>query len=250
LESTPICFLPLLLLLAHPSTAQTTAAIDAPSGDSVCLNEILISTPLPYDANQVAAAQRKADAARDKIRRGAKFEDTAKKYSDGISAAYGGPAGEFKRGHLAKEIEDRVFAMKVGDVSDVMRTEQGLIILQVTECNPVAGKHGGPGSLEVYGDTQGLEIGAYMQRVTRDILANFYRQIVPESAFGKNGQVGIELFIMKDGSVANMRLVASSGYATLDRAAWAVVAKSSPFPPLPSDFTSPHFVLRLLFTYK
>jgi TonB family protein len=214
------------------------------------VNEILIRTPQPNDPAQVAEVQRKADAARAEIRRGAKFEDIAKKYSDGVSAVYGGPAGAFKRGHLAKQIEDKVFAMKVGDVSDVMPTEQGLVILQVAECNPIAGKRGGSFRIEAHCDTEGLEIGAYLQRVMRDIQANFYRQIIPESAFGKNGKVGIELFVMKDGSVADMRLVASSGDATLDRSAWVVVTQSKPFPPLPSDFTGSRFVFRLLLTYK
>jgi TonB family protein len=250
LRSAPIWVVLLLLLVVGASTAQTAAPTDAPDTDSVCLNEILVSTPQPYDSAQLADAQHKAEGARAAIQQGARFEDVAKKYSDGLSAAYGGPTGAIKRGHLAKEIEEKVFAMKAGDISDVMCTKQGFVILQVTECNPVAGKHGGPGTVEVHGDTQGLEIGAYLQRVTRDIQANFYRQIVPESDIGKNGKIGIELFIMKDGSVANMRLVASSGDATLDRAAWAVVARSQPFPPLPSDFTAPHFVLQLLVTYK
>jgi peptidyl-prolyl cis-trans isomerase SurA len=34
---------------------------------------------------------------------------------------------------LAKELEDKTFAMKAGDVSDVVRTKQGFIILKVTE---------------------------------------------------------------------------------------------------------------------
>ena len=38
----------------------------------------------------------------------------------------------FKRGTLAKELEDRTFAMKSGEITDVIRTKQGYVILKVT----------------------------------------------------------------------------------------------------------------------
>ena len=37
-----------------------------------------------------------------------------------------------KRGTLAKELEDRTFAMKAGEVTDVIRTKQGYVLLKVT----------------------------------------------------------------------------------------------------------------------
>ncbi len=81
----------------------------------------------------LAAAKAKADDVLDQIRKGASFEDIAKKYSDGPSAAQGGDLGVFKRGALAKELEDKTFAMKTSDVSEVIRTKQGWVILKVTE---------------------------------------------------------------------------------------------------------------------
>jgi len=79
------------------------------------------------------AAKAKAESLLEEIRKGANFEDVAKKSSDGPSAAQGGDLGVFKRGTLAKELEDRTFAMKAGEVSDVIRTKQGYVILKVTE---------------------------------------------------------------------------------------------------------------------
>ena len=81
----------------------------------------------------LAAAKAKAEDVLDQIRKGATFEDAAKKYSDGPSAAQGGDLGSFKRGALARELEDKTFAMKAGDVTDVIRTKQGYVILKVTE---------------------------------------------------------------------------------------------------------------------
>ncbi len=79
------------------------------------------------------AAQAKANDLLKQIRDGAAFEDIAKKYSDGPSAADGGTLGSFKRGQLAKELEDKTFSMKAGDVTDVIRTKQGYVILKVVE---------------------------------------------------------------------------------------------------------------------
>jgi len=106
--------------------------------ETIRLSEILVSTDSkPNDstdeAQRLEAAQAKAEDLLAQIRKGAKFEDIAKKNSDGPTAAQGGDLGEFKRGALAKELEDKTFAMKPGDVSDVIRTKQGFVILKVTE---------------------------------------------------------------------------------------------------------------------
>jgi peptidyl-prolyl cis-trans isomerase SurA len=79
----------------------------------------------------LAAAEAKANELLKQIRAGGSFEDVAKKDSDGPSASQGGDLGNFKRGTLAKELEDKTFAMKPGEVTDVIRTKQGYVILKV-----------------------------------------------------------------------------------------------------------------------
>ena len=111
---------------------------DMEQPETIRLSEILVSTEAkPNDssdeAQRIKAAQAKADDLLAQIHKGAKFEDVAKKNSDGPTAAQGGDLGEFKRGTLAKQIEDTTFAMKVGDVSDVIQTRQGFIIVKVVE---------------------------------------------------------------------------------------------------------------------
>ncbi|HTC46261.1 MAG TPA: peptidylprolyl isomerase [Candidatus Aquilonibacter sp.] len=81
----------------------------------------------------LAAAEAKANDLLKQIRAGASFDDIAKKNSSGPSAAQGGDLGVFKRGTLAKELEDKTFAMKSGEVTDVVRTKQGYVILKVTD---------------------------------------------------------------------------------------------------------------------
>lgn len=106
---------------------------DLEQPEQVKLSEILVSTSKTANApDPVAAAEQKAQQLLDSIRKGARFEEVAKKSSDGPTADQGGDLGYFKRGALAKELEDKTFAMKTGDVSDVIRTKQGFIILKVT----------------------------------------------------------------------------------------------------------------------
>lgn len=112
------------------------------------------------------------------------------------------------------------------------------------------GAHGRQlGNLEVLSDTQGVDFGPYLQRVLHDVKINWY-SLIPESAQMKKGNLGIEFAITKDGQVAGMKLVASSGDIPLDRAAWGGITASNPFPPLPSDFNGQYLALRFRFFYN
>ena len=112
------------------------------------------------------------------------------------------------------------------------------------------GAHGRQlGNLEVLSDTMGVDFGPYLQRVLHDVRQNWYTAI-PESAQWKKGKLAIEFAITKDGKVAGMKLVASSGDTPLDRAAWAGITASDPFPPLPSEFGGQFLALRFIFFYN
>jgi len=90
------------------------------------------SKTLPEDPAKVAEAEAKANQLLDQFKKGAKFDDLAKKSSDGPTAAQGGTLGTFKRGELAKDLEEKTFSLKPGETTDVIRTRQGFIILKVT----------------------------------------------------------------------------------------------------------------------
>ncbi len=118
----------------------------------------------------------KADDLLAQIRKGAAFDDIAKKNSDGPTAAQGGDLGYFKRATLAKELEDKTFAMKPGEVSDVIRTKQGFVILKVTEHQQA----GVPPLSEIEGRVQEA---IYMQKLQPALRA--YLQKLREDAYIK-----------------------------------------------------------------
>jgi TonB family protein len=112
------------------------------------------------------------------------------------------------------------------------------------------GQHGRQlGNLEILSDTQGVDFGPYLQRILQDVKENWYR-LIPESAEMKKGKLMIEFAITKDGQVAGMKLVATSGDPPLDRAAWGGITASNPFPPLPTEFKGPYLALRFRFFYN
>jgi TonB family protein len=102
---------------------------------------------------------------------------------------------------------------------------------------------------EILSDTMGVDFGPYLSIILREVKRNWYR-LTPESAALKTGEVSIVFTIQKDGRVANMNYVTSSGDMALDRAAYAGISASDPFPPLPTEFTGPNLMLRFNFYYN
>ncbi len=61
------------------------------------------------------------------------FDEIAKSYSEGEEASRGGDLGYVKRGEVAPEIEAILFNLERGEVSDLVRTEEGWHILTVDD---------------------------------------------------------------------------------------------------------------------
>jgi peptidyl-prolyl cis-trans isomerase SurA len=100
--------------------------------EQVALRSIEVNTA-GKDATEAAELKKKAETALKRIKDGEDFGEIAKRYSDGATAKQGGYLGQYKRGELSKELEDAVFKMKRNDLTDVMETKQGFLIIQVLE---------------------------------------------------------------------------------------------------------------------
>lgn len=111
------------------------------------------------------------------------------------------------------------------------------------------GKGGTLGPLEVLSDTMGFDFNPYLTRLLHDVKETWYR-LIPESAEMKKGAVVLEFYIMKDGSVAGLKIVGSSGDPALDRPAYGSITGSNPFEPLPTNFPGPYLELRFKYFYN
>jgi peptidyl-prolyl cis-trans isomerase SurA len=124
--------------------------------EQIHLSEILIPTADNASAADISQAEAKANDVKAQLDKGADFAELAKKYSGGPSAAQGGELGLFKRGELAKVLEDQTFGLKVGDTTSPTRTRQGFVILKVTE-------HVQPGPSPMKDVQPQIEEALYMQ---------------------------------------------------------------------------------------
>jgi peptidyl-prolyl cis-trans isomerase SurA len=101
--------------------------------EMVQLREILVAVG-DGSPDKVTAAEKKAKNLVDRIRKGdGKFNDMARQFSDAPTATSDGALGAFKRGDLAKDIDDVVFKQAKGYVTDPIRRPAGFEIYRVEE---------------------------------------------------------------------------------------------------------------------
>jgi peptidyl-prolyl cis-trans isomerase SurA len=101
--------------------------------EEVQLSEIVLSTE-GKDATEIDAVKKKADDMRSRIASGENFAAIAKRYSeDPATAADGGALGMYTKGQLSPQIEDAVFKLDKGGLTDVIQTKTGFMILRVDE---------------------------------------------------------------------------------------------------------------------
>src|SRR5436853_5775174 len=100
--------------------------------EQVALREIVVNTEgkKPEDLPEL---KKKAETALKRVQDGEDFSEIAKRLSDGSTKNQGGFLGVYKRGELSKELEDKVFKMKRNELTEVMETRQGFLVLQVLE---------------------------------------------------------------------------------------------------------------------
>ncbi|MBI1749062.1 MAG: peptidyl-prolyl cis-trans isomerase [Acidobacteria bacterium] len=100
--------------------------------EMVYLSEIFVTTA-DKPAAELPALEEKAKKLLDRVKKGEDFDELAKRYSDGDTAKQGGDLGGFKRGQLSPELEDTVFKMKAKELSGVIRTKTGFLVLRVDQ---------------------------------------------------------------------------------------------------------------------
>jgi peptidyl-prolyl cis-trans isomerase C len=97
---------------------------------------ILIKAEPAGDKAAKAKALKEIKDIQRKLKGGADFAELAKKYSQCPSSAEGGDLGEFGRGQMIKPFEDAAFALKKGEMSDIIETDFGYHLILAGEKKP------------------------------------------------------------------------------------------------------------------
>ncbi|MGP0070619.1 MAG: peptidylprolyl isomerase [Bryobacteraceae bacterium] len=101
--------------------------------EQIALQEILISTEGKDEAG-VAAAEKKAKDLVTRARKGERFAEMARDNSDSLTAkSMGEFPAPFKKGDLAKNLEDLVWNQPKGYITDPVKTSTGFLILRVED---------------------------------------------------------------------------------------------------------------------
>ena len=106
--------------------------------EQIKASHILIKTAEDATDDQKTEARKKIDDVRKKAVAGEDFAALAKEYSEGPSNVRGGDLGYFSRGQMVKPFEDVAFALKKGEISDVVETQFGYHIIIVTDHRPAS----------------------------------------------------------------------------------------------------------------
>jgi peptidyl-prolyl cis-trans isomerase D len=101
--------------------------------ESAQFSQILFKTIGKTDAEMAEIRKKAADVVA-QAKKGAKFEDLVKKYSeDPNTKDKGGDMGWIVRGQAMPELEKAAFSVPKGEVSDVITTQIGIYVIKVTD---------------------------------------------------------------------------------------------------------------------
>lgn len=101
--------------------------------EQVAARHILISTENLTTDEEIEDARNRAQSIRDQLIEGADFAALAREKSEGPSAGQGGNLGTFGRGQMVAPFEEAAFALAPGEISQVVQTQFGFHVIQVTE---------------------------------------------------------------------------------------------------------------------
>jgi len=121
---------------------------------------------------------------------------------------------------------------------------------------PSAGASGNPlpsvlrvqSSLNIVSNPMGVDFNPYLQSLMEAIRTNLMSS-VSNLRFSGRKDITLELVILKDGTISEVKVVSSSGDDALDQSSQNGIALSKPLPSLPAAFHGQSLKIRLHFSY-
>lgn len=106
-------------------------------GEQVAARHIIFTTQGIDDEEVIADKRELLEELRaDLVAGSIEFEDAARQFSEGPSGPDGGNLGTFGRGQMVPPFEEAAFALEVGEISEIVETDFGFHLIEVTERLP------------------------------------------------------------------------------------------------------------------
>lgn len=145
-------------------------------------SHILIKVEPGANEKDKAKARKKIEKIRQRLVKGEDFGALAKEFSQCPSSAKGGDLNYFGMRQMAKPFEDAAFALKVGELSDVVETRFGYHLIKVTDKKPA--------STNSYKDVKNRIRKNLVREKTRIEVSNYVQELKKAAK--------IEIFLVKN----------------------------------------------------
>ena len=99
-------------------------------------SHILIKLKADATPDQVKSAEDKARKALARVRSGEDFARVARETSEDSTASAGGDLNYFSREQMVREFSDAAWSLKIGQVSDIVRSPFGFHVIRLTDIQP------------------------------------------------------------------------------------------------------------------
>jgi peptidyl-prolyl cis-trans isomerase C len=150
--------------------------------EQIRASHILIKVEPGANEKDKEKVRKQIEDIRQRLVKGEDFGALAKEFSQCPSSAKGGDLNYFGRRQMAKPFEDAAFALKVGELSDVVETRFGYHLIKLTDKKPA--------SIHSYKDMKDRIKKNLMQEKVRVEVSNYVQELKKTAK--------IEIFLGKD----------------------------------------------------
>jgi peptidyl-prolyl cis-trans isomerase D len=173
--------------------------------EQVKARHILIAVPQGSDAKTDAAAKAKAQGILDQIRKGGDFAALAKANSDDPgSKDSGGELGFFTKGKMVPAFEQAAFALKPGQISDLVKTDFGYHIIQAEQHDQAHEKTLAEVKPEIEPVLEQQKLGQAEMKYANDLAQQAKKDGLEKTAAAHGLKAQTTDYIAKDGVVAGV----------------------------------------------
>jgi TonB family protein len=96
-------------------------------------------------------------------------------------------------------------------------------------------------------DSKGVEFGPWLRRFVAEVKRNWY---IPQSAMALSGKVVIQFFVLRNGTITELKVVGPSAIEAYNISAFNALKRSNPTQPLPPEYPDDRAFFTVTFHYE